>query len=221
VAEFTLYVGNKNYSSWSLRGWLAVKLAGIEFEEVLVRLDPEIAAAETQARLRAVSPAGRVPVLRHGKTLIWDLLAIGEYLAELYPGRGLWPADRTARAAARSVVAEMHSGFGALRSRLPMNIRRDKPPPQLDGAVQADIARVQRIWRECRETYGKAGAYLFGEPSLADAFYAPVVSRFTTYRVPLDAVASAYRDVMWQWPALAAWRADALREPWIIDEDEI
>jgi glutathione S-transferase len=221
MAEFTLFIGNKNYSSWSLRGWLACKLAGIDFEEALVRLDPLVGAEETQGRLRSVSPAGRVPVLRHGDLLIWDTMSIGEYLAELFPAKGLWPADRAARALARSIAAEMHSGFGALRNQLPMNMRRVKPPPAIDDAARADIARVQAIWRDCRQRFGRGGAYLFGAPTLADAFYAPVVSRFTTYGVALDGGAAAYCAAMWQWPALEAWREAALKEPWIVAEDEV
>ncbi len=221
MSEFTLYVGNKNYSSWSLRGWLACKLAGIAFDEVLVRLDPLVGGEGTQGRLRSVSPAGRVPALRHGDILIWDSLAIGEYLADLFPAKGLWPADRAARAMARSVAAEMHSGFGALRNRLPMNMRRDKPAPVVDAAAQADIARVQAIWRDCRETFGLGGAYLFGMPTLADAFYAPIVSRFTAYRVPMEGAVAAYARAMWEWPALASWREAALKETWIVGEDEV
>jgi glutathione S-transferase len=217
VADFTLCIGNKNYSSWSLRGWLMCRLAGIDFDEVMVRLD----APDRGPRIAPYSPSGRVPALRRGDAVVWDSLAIGEYLAERFPERHLWPADPAARAVARSVSAEMHSGFPALRSQLPMNIHRDRPPPGYGDDAQRDIDRVLAIWRDCRGRFGGDGPYLFGRLSIADAMYAPVVSRFTTYRVSLDGNAEAYCEAMWEWPALDAWRTAALAEPWIIDHDEI
>jgi glutathione S-transferase len=216
MAQYTLWIGNKNYSSWSLRGWLMCKLAGIAFDEVLVRLDE----GDRWTRFRQFAPSGRVPTLKLGDLVVWDTMAIGEYLAERYPERKLWPADARARAIARAVSAEMHSGFAPLRSQLPMNMHRTKAPPQWDADAQRDIDRVQELWRDCRKSYGAGGPYLFGHLTLADCFYAPVVSRFTTYRVPMDGVASAYCEAMWEWPALEAWREAALEEPWLIARDE-
>ena len=218
MAQYTLYIGNKNYSSWSLRGWLACKLAGIAFAEQMVRLDEP----DRAPRFKKVSPSGRVPLLESKEVRVWDSLAIGEYLAEGLPGRKLWPADANARALARSAVAEMHSGFQALRGQLPMNMHRDRKPPPWNADAQHDIDRIQEIWRMCREAHGAGGPYLFGHLTLADCFYAPVVSRFTTYRVPMDGTASAYCEAMWEWPALESWRDAALKETWIIEKhDEI
>jgi glutathione S-transferase len=148
-------------------------------------------------------------------------MAIGESLAESFPARKLWPADPRARAMARAVAAEMHSGFQALRGQLPMNMHRDRPRPSWSADAQRDIDRVQEIWRTCRQAHGAGGPYLFGHLTLADCFYAPVVSRFASYRVPMDGAASAYCEAMWEWPALDAWRADALKETWVIEKDEI
>jgi glutathione S-transferase len=217
MAEYTLWIGNKNYSSWSMRGWLICKLAGIAFDEVMVRLDEP----DRPGRIGKVSPSGRVPTLRHGDLVVWDTLAIGEYLAERHPERGLWPKQAPARAVARAVVAEIHSGFAALRGQLPMNMHRDRPPPGHDADAQRDIDRIQELWRDCRRAFGAGGPYLFGALSIADAFYAPVVSRFTSYRVPLDGNAAAYCEAVWEWPALEAWRDAALAEPWVIEKDEI
>lgn len=216
MAQYTLWIGNKNYSSWSLRGWLMCKLAGINFDEVMVRLDEP----DRWSRIRKVTPSARVPTLKVGDLLVWDTMAIGEYLAERFPERKLWPQDPRARAIARAVSAEMHSGFAALRSQLPMNMHRDKPPPKWDADAQRDIDRVQEIWRDCRKAHGAGGPYLFGHLTVADCFYAPVVSRLTSYRVPMDGVASAYCEAMWDWPALDTWREAALQEPWRIERDE-
>ncbi|MGH7006620.1 MAG: glutathione S-transferase family protein [Alphaproteobacteria bacterium] len=217
MAEFTLWIGNKNYSSWSMRGWLVCKLAGIAFDEVMMRLDEP----DRPGRITPHSPSGRVPALRHGDFLVWDSLAIGEYLAERFPARKLWPAEPAARAVARAVAAEMHSGFQALRGQLPMNMHRDRPPVAYKDDVQRDIDRIQDIWRDCRARFGAGGPYLFGHLTIADAFYAPVVSRFTSYRIAVDGNASAYCEAMWEWPALEAWRDAALRESWVIEKDEI
>lgn len=217
MAQYTLWIGNKNYSSWSLRGWLMCKLAGIEFDEVMIRLD----LPDRPGRITPHSPSGRVPALRDGDLVVWDTMAIGEYLAERFPARGLWPADVRARAMARAVSAEMHAGFQALRAQLPMNMHRDRPRPAWNADAQRDIERVLEIWRSCRAAHGAGGPYLFGRLTIADAMYAPVVSRFTSYRVPLDGAASAYCEAMWEWPALEAWRDAALAEPWIIEKDEV
>ena len=218
MAEYTLVIGNKNYSSWSLRGWLAARLAGIDFTERLVRLS-EPGSRET---LLAHSPAGKVPVLRHGERVIWDSLAIIEYLAEQRPDALLWPADPAARAHARSITAEMHAGFAALRSHMPMNLRRSLPGKGQGPGVAADIARVVAIWQDCRQRSGdRAGPFLFGAPSAADAMYAPVATRLRTYGVALDPTAAAYVETIHAWPLLREWHAAALEEPWIIAEDEV
>jgi glutathione S-transferase len=217
VTSCTLIIGNRNYSSWSLRGWLAASLSGIAFETELVRLsEPGSGAA-----LLRHSPAGRVPVLRHGERVIWDSLAIIEYLAELRPDASLWPADADARALARSITAEMHAGFGALRANMPMNLRKPLPGKGRGQGVAEDIARVTAIWRDARSRFGQGGPFLFGRYSAADAMYTPVASRFRTYGVELDPTCQAYADAVLSWPAFLAWRAAALEEPWIIPEDEV
>jgi glutathione S-transferase len=217
MAAFTLVVGNKNYSSWSLRAWLAARLAGIEFEERLVRLSEPGARAE----LLRHSPAGKVPVLKHGARLVWDSLAIAEYLAEQRPRAGLWPADPDARALARSIAAEMHAGFAALRRHMPMNLRRHLPGKGQGPGVAADIERIQALWQDCRNRFGASGRYLFGAPGAADAMYAPVATRFRTYGVALEPVAEAYVEAVLALPAFLEWQAAALEEPWIIAEDEV
>jgi glutathione S-transferase len=217
MAAFTLVVGNKNYSSWSLRGWLAARLAGIEFEERLVRLSEPGSRAE----LLGHSPAGKVPLLKHGARVIWDSLAIVEYLAEQRPQAGLWPADPDARALARSIAAEMHAGFAALRQQMPMNLKKHLPGRGQGPGAAADIARIGALWQDCRSRFGTGGSFLFGAPCAADAMYAPVATRFRTYGVALEPIAQAYADAVLAWPAVLEWQAAALEEPWIIAEDEI
>ncbi|HSA79658.1 MAG TPA: glutathione S-transferase family protein [Geminicoccaceae bacterium] len=217
IAEFTLIVGNKNYSSWSLRGWLAARLAGIAFDEQLVRLSEP----GSRRALLEHSPAGKVPILKHGRRVIWDSLAIIEYLAEQRPAAGLWPADAEVRALARSVAAEMHSGFGALRSHMPMNLRKSLPGRGRGPGVTDDIARIDALWQDCRSRFGSGGPFLFGAAGAADAMYAPVATRFRTYGVTLDPVAAAYVEAVHDWPAFREWQAAALAEPWIIPEDEV
>jgi len=202
-----IVIGNKNYSSWSMRAWLAVELTGAPYREVLVPLDQP----ETAERIRAFSPAGRVPVLRDGDLAVWDSLAISEYLAERFPEAGLWPGDRAARAEARSVSAEMHSGFQALRSALPMNIRLHRPVALPPPDVRADIARIREIWRGLRRR-AQDGEYLFGRFGIADAMFAPVVARCRTYGVTLDGPEGAYAEAVWRHPAVAKWTAGALEE---------
>ncbi len=216
MAEFTIYLGNKNYSSWSLRGWLMLKQTGAAFAEELIPLDE----AATRPSILRHSPSGKVPALRHGEHMIWESLAIGEYLAELFPEARLWPQDRAARARARAVSAEMHAGFAALRSHLPMNIRSSFPNRGLTPEAQADINRVTALWRDCRKRFGEGGDFLFGSFTIADAMYAPVVSRFRTYRVELDAEAQAYGEAVWAWPAMREWAAAARNEPMIIERLE-
>ena len=212
MADITIYLGNKNYSSWSLRGWLMLKASGLEFDEVVIALD-EPTTRETVLRH---SPSGRVPAIKNGEQTVWDTLAIGEYLNELAPEAGLWPADPAARALARSVSAEMHSGFEGLRSHFPMNMRStfgDRPPTP---AAQADINRIAAIWRDCRRRFGGTGEFLFGEFTIADAMYAPVVSRFRTYKITADEVAQAYGDAIWNLPAMQEWLQAAKKEPMVI-----
>ena len=217
MAETTLVIGNKNYSSWSLRGWLAMKQAGIPFKEVLV----DLGEPDFKDTLRSHSKAAKVPVLIDGDLEIWDTLAIIEYLFERCPGAGLWPSDRTARAKARSIAAEMHSSFSALRTHMPMNIRKSLPGWGRELGVQEDINRITEIWRDCRSAATASGDFLFGAWSAADAMYAPVASRFTTYAVELDPISAAYVDAVQGSSFFKAWEEEALKEPWIVEMDEI
>lgn len=208
----TLYVGNRNYSSWSIRGSLLVRQSGLPCTEVVIPLDTE----EGIARIAAVSPSRRVPVLHYDGQVVWDTLAIAEFLHELRPDAGLWPRDPAARAHARSVSAEMHAGFGDLRSRMPMDVRGKHSVPTT-AELRADIARVQAIWTDCRSTYGRGGDFLFGAWCAADAMFAPVVSRFRTYGVKLPPILRTYSDAVWTWPAMASLVAEAAAEPWSLD----
>lgn len=205
-----LYIGNKCFSSWSLRPWLALKHHGIPFTEKFVRLRQP----DTPARILEVSPSGRVPVLHHDGRRIWDTLAILEYLAELYPEKKLWPDDQMARAMARSVSAEMHSGFMEVRSQWGMNLRRPKAHKPLSEAGQKQAARIEQIWRDCRAQFGAGGPYLFGSFTAADAMYAPVVTRFHTYGGSLAPDTQAYVDTILAMPAMKEWYAAAAAEPW-------
>jgi glutathione S-transferase len=203
-----LVIGSKNYSSWSLRPWLVLRQFNVAFEEILLPLD----TPEFYARIRDYSPTGRVPVLQDGDVRVWDSLAIAEYANERWlDGRG-WPADRAARAFARSVSAEMHSGFMALRSELSMNCRKRVKNHATSAAAQADIARVTAIWREARERFGQGGPFLFGEFSIADAMYAPVVLRFVSYDVALDPVERTWADAILALPALRDWLVATVNE---------
>ena len=217
MAELTLYIGNKNYSSWSLRPWLALKQAGIAFDEVVVPLY----RPESKAAILAFSPSGKVPALKRGALLVWDSLAICEYLAEAFPAARLWPSDPAARAAARAASAEMHSGFQALRAQLPMNVRAHLPGRPLSPEAAADIARIAALWRDCRDRFGAGGGdFLFGTFTIADAMYAPVASRFRTYAVALPPDAQAYRDALLGLPAMQEWTAAARAEPWRVEAFE-
>jgi glutathione S-transferase len=203
-----LVIGNKNYSSWSLRPWMVLKQAGIPFEEERLSFnDPDF-----RAKVARLSPSGRVPVLHEGGLVVWDSLAIVEYLAEKFPDRKLWPADPAARAVARSLCAEMHSGFQTLRSTLVMNFEL-----QLSGGiwnlnVQSEIARIVGMWEDARGRFGTGGPLLFGAFSIADAFFAPVVQRFAAYGIKLPAVARAYADAVAALPSFQAWAAGARAE---------
>ena len=217
---FTLVIGNKNYSSWSLRPWLAMRQANIPFREALVPLSRE----ESARAIANHSPSGKVPALKHGTRVIWDSLAILEYIAETVPEARLWPEDKEARAVARAVTAEMHSGFPALRHHMPMNLRKVLPGLGRGPGVEREIGRVCAIWRDCRERFGAptgGGPFLFGPFTNADAMYAPVVTRFTTYAVELDDVCRAYCDAVLDLPALAEWYAAAREEPWVIEDEEV
>ena len=210
MGDLTLVIGDKNLSSWSLRPWLAMKQTGIPFTERLVRLD----RPETKAAIAKVSPSGRVPCLIDGDIAIWDSLSILEYLAEKFPEKGLWPADAKARAIARSVAAEMHSGFQNLRNLWPMNFAREGMR-HLTYGIDGDIARIGEIWETGRRDFGEkaGGPFLFGRFSIADAMYAPVVSRFVTYGpVALPARAALWRDMMRALPAMKEWGDGAKAE---------
>ena len=216
--DLTLVIGNKNYSSWSLRPWLALRNAGIPFTEKMLLLFDE----NWKEAIGAVSPSGRVPVLLHGERTVWETLAILEYVHELHPKAGLWPADRDARAVARATACEMHAGFNALRSHMPMNLRRrDLKGKGRGPGVAEDIARICEIWRDCRQRFGSGGDFLFGAFGAADAMFAPVVTRLDTYGIELDDVCSAYSRAVMTLPAFVEWRDAALQEPWIVPEDEI
>ena len=212
-----LIIGNKNYSSWSFRPWIAMKVAGIAFEEEVISLE----ASDFKARVGKVSGTGKVPALVDGNVHVWESLAILEYLAEKYPHAHLWPADPAARALARAIAAEMHAGFGPLRRHLPMNMWRPVTPRQLTPEVETNVRRIEAIWTDCRRRYGAAGGFLFGGFGAADAMYAPVVSRFHTYGVEVGATARAYMDGVMALPAWGEWRAAALAEPWVLAEDEV
>jgi glutathione S-transferase len=217
MSVLTLVIGNKNYSSWSLRPWLLLAQAGLEFEEVRVPLG----SADFAERVRAYSPAGKVPALRHGALSVWDSLAICEYVAEAFPEIGAWPRDPEERALARCVSAEMHSGFGALRGQMPMNVRASGRRVPSTPALEADIARVCAIWRECRALGKPRGPFLFGDFSIADAMYAPVVFRFATYGVSLGPVEAAYAESMRRLPAMVKWAESAAAEPEVIEASEV
>jgi glutathione S-transferase len=215
MSERVLVIGNKNYSSWSLRAWLFLRQNGVAFREQSVSLFTE----DWRRRILELSPSGRVPALRDGDVRVWDSLAICEHVAERDRVEG-WPRGWVARGHARSIAAEMHSGFAALRQQMPMNCRAAGRSVTPDDAARRDILRVQAIWTECRERWGAAGPWLFGEFTIADAFYAPVASRFATYDVPLEPVPAAYRDTVLGSAAYREWTAAARLETEVIEEDE-
>ena len=212
MAKATLAIASKNYGSWSLRGWLLCKMAGLDFDEVMASSDDP----STRAELLLLSPSFLVPCLTHDGVKIWDTLAIAEYLNELNPGAGLLPTERTARARCRSVSGEMHSGFSNLRSALPMNLKVHYNGYKIFAGARPDIERITTIWRECLETYG--GPFLFGEISMAEAMYAPVATRFATYDVKLDKVCAGYRDRIMALPQMLEWIEAAKLEPEDIEE---
>ncbi|MFV1852011.1 MAG: glutathione S-transferase family protein [Thalassospira sp.] len=212
-----LYIGNKNYSSWSLRAWLGLKVAGIDFEERLVPLMTE----EWDAKAPVFSPSAKVPAYFDGQKTIWEALGILEYIADSRPDTMLWPLDMDVRAIARSVALEMHGGFGPLRTHMPMNCRKSLPGLGRKDGVEKDIARIGDIFKMCRTQFGQGGDFLFGHFSIADAMYAPVVTRFKTYGVELDPVGNAYMQAVLDLPAMKDWYADARDEEWVIDVSEV
>lgn len=214
MAKATLTLSSKNYSSWSLRGWLLCKMAGIEFEEKLLSSDDP----STRAELLLLSPSFLVPCLTHDGIAIWDTLAIAEYLYELKPESMLLPKDRAARARCRSISGEMHSGFSNMRSALPMNLKAHHPNFKIWDGAQADIDRITSVWRDCLNDF--KGPYLFGKPSMADAMYAPVCTRFITYDVKLDPLCAAYCKHIIAHPAMQEWIAAAKQEPDEVEELE-
>jgi len=220
MSESTLYIGNKNYSSWSLRPWLALKQAGAEFKEVVIPLD----RPETMDLLQRHTPSQRVPALTRGGLTVWESLSICEHAAEFFPAARLWPQDRGIRAVARSVANEMHAGFATLRAWLPMDIRSRLEIEGRTEKAAGDITRVTQIWRNCREKYGASGAngpgpFLFGGFTIADAMFAPVTTRFITYGVALNGVCAGYVEAVTALPAMQSWIAAAKVEPWTIIYD--
>ena len=216
MAGATLLISSKNYSSWSLRGFLLTRIAGLTFEEKTVSPDDPA----TRAELLLQSSSIRVPALEHNGIFLWDVLAIAEYLNETFPDAKMLPSDKAARARCRSISGEMHSGFSALRSSLPMNLRLHRPGYRVWSAARADIDRVLEIWRECLNTW--KGPWLFGtRPTVADAMYAPVVTRFRSYDVSLDATCERFASHIMAWDAMREWIAGALEEPEQIEELDV
>jgi glutathione S-transferase len=215
MANATLTISSKNYSSWSLRGWLMTRFSGLPFEEVVIAPDDPSARAE----ILLISPTILVPCLRHDGATIWDTLAIGEYLNETMPDAGLLPADRIQRAHCRSISGEIHSGFATLRASLPVNLKGHFPGFKIWTRAQADIDRVCTIWRDCLAQSG--GPFLFGARTMADAMYAPVVTRFMTYDVKLEPLLKTYADLIMNMPEMVEWVAAAKEEPAEIEELEV
>jgi glutathione S-transferase len=216
MESLTLVIGNKNYSSWSMRAWVLLAQLGIPFAEKKLHFDSD----EWDAGIGRWSPSGLVPVLWRGDLAVWDTLAIAETVAEWYPGKGVWPDDPAARAVARSCAAEMHSGFRNLRAKMPMNIRSSHPGKGMTPEVGADIARIEHLWQQARLRFGAGGEFLFGRFSAADAMFAPVVTRFATYAVACAPVAQRYCEAVMAAPSVRAWCEDARAETDFVAEDE-
>jgi glutathione S-transferase len=214
-----LLIGNKCYSSWSLRAWLLLKAKGIPFEEQLVLLD----APGFKDAVFAAAPGsgGTVPTLVDGEIAVWETLAIAEYLHDRFPGAGIWPSDAAARTHARAISSEMHAGFSALRNACPMNLGKRYAARDRGPGVARDVGRITSLWRQARERFDAPGPFLYGEFSAADAMFAPVVTRLDTYAIAVDAVSQAYIDAMLALPAYRDWLAGALAEPWIVAHDEV
>ncbi len=213
----TLVIGNKNYSSWSMRPWIVLRAVGIAFDEIVIPLyEPG-----SKERILEHSPAGKVPILLDGNVRVWESLAIIEHVAERFPQAQLWPADPAARAHARAVAAEMHAGFAPLRRHCPMNMWRPVKQRELPPEVAADVKRIDTIFTDCRQRFGQGGPFLFGTFGAADAVYAPVVSRLNTYAIAVGAVAEAYKQAVMALPAWVEWRAAALKETWVMPGAEV
>ena len=219
MSDFTLVTGTKNYSSWSMRAGLMLAWTGVPFEEIVIHLDQP----DTRQRILEHSPAGKVPILKTGDVTVWDSLAIAETLAERFPDMGLWPADAAARAHARAVSSEMHAGFAALRREMPLNVRAEGWTVPITDPASADIGRIQDIWIDCRERFGSGGdgGLLFGGFTIADAMFAPVVSRFRTYGVAVNPPARAYMDAVWGLAIVRTWHDDAMTEDYVSDVYEV
>lgn len=213
----TLVIGNKNYSSWSMRPWLALRAGGIAFEEKLI---PLYTGPADKQRILDITPAGKVPALIDGEVTVWDSLAIIEYAAERFPEAGLWPAHPASRARARSISAEMHSGFSALRRECGMNLHRPIDPKTLSDNARADIARIQELWTDCRRRSERDGPFLFGSFTAADAMYAPVIHRFRTYAIEVTTEVREYMDAMMAQPAFREWTEQGLAEALVIERFE-
>jgi glutathione S-transferase len=207
--SMTLVIGTRKWSSWSLRPWIALKQAGLPFQEVTIALRQP----DTKARILEYSPSGKIPVLIDGAVVVWESLAILDHLADRFPTRGLWPAEPVARGHARAISSEMHAGFAALRRELGMDVSAELPAPDLTPDAKADVARIQTIWREARQRFGGAGPFLFGRFTNADAMFAPVATRFRTYGIELDPVCRDYADAVLNLPSMIAWYRLAEAEP--------
>jgi glutathione S-transferase len=212
-----LIIGNKNYSSWSLRPWVLLKYFGIPFEEVLIPLYE----GDYKARILKYSPQGKVPVLIHGAVAVWESLAIAHYVADLFPEKNMWPREPSARGLAYAISQEMHAGFVQLRAHMPMNLRGSYPGEGRTPDVEKDMARVTEIWTACRKQFKDDGPFLFGPFTVADAMFAPVVTRFRTYGVSLNGAALDYMKTMSALPAFKEWEEAGIKEPWVIKASEI
>jgi glutathione S-transferase len=215
--DLHLILGNKAYSSWSMRPWIAMKAMGLQFRETVL---PLFEPGTTEA-IRQYSPVGKVPVLVHGGITVWESLAILEYLAEAFYDKPWWPTDPHARAVARAVASEMHAGFQPLRQHMSMNVRKTFVPAPIPAEVQDNIARIQNMWNDCRAKFGAGGPFLFGAFSNADAMYAPVVTRFKTYGVALTGAAKTYAETMLDFAPMRQWYAEAAQEKWVIPKYEV
>lgn len=215
-----LILGNKNYSSWSLRGWLAAKQSGLAFEELIVPMKGEVWDKARRDMGEMQPSSGKVPILWDGDAVIWDSLAIMEHLADKVGRDRFWPKDETARGMARAMVAEMHSSYGALRGEMPMNVRRQTPLQNVSDETRADIVRILQLWAEARARHGSAGPFLFGTFGAADIFYAPVVSRFVTYGIGVPGFAQSYMQAIWEHDWMRQWISAAEAEEWVIEQYE-
>lgn len=212
MTRYRLILGNKNYSSWSLRPWIAMRVKGLEFDEEVIPLFED----DHKKKVESHSSAGRVPIFYDGTQVIWDSMAILEYLAERHPDLGFWPEDVNARAHGRAICAEMHAGFAAMREECPMNLRREPAAVELTGSARGDIDRILSIWSDTRARFADGGPFLFGQFCNADAIFAPVVSRLHSYAVAVDAEPHAYMEAVMELPAFQEWKQAALGEPWVI-----